>query len=55
MSMCEWCWARAFGRELANPMKSQAEYYREIVAEQDAKGAQADCPNARVVRGASDE
>lgn len=43
--ICEWCWARAFVREIRDPSKSQAEHYRDILAEQDAKSNKADCPN----------
>lgn len=47
MATCEWCWSQAFAREHAYSSKSQAEYYNDIVREQDAKGLSAECPNVR--------
>lgn len=47
MAACEWCWARAFTRAMTDPSKSQAEHYDDLLAEQGALGADADCPERR--------
>ena len=44
MPACEWCWSRAYMREMGDTSKSQAEHYTDLLAEQDAKGGDADCP-----------
>lgn len=41
--MCDWCWARAYARAFGDT-RSQAEHYRDVLAEQDARGIDADCP-----------
>lgn len=33
MPMCEKCWNDAYMREIANPMKGQAEHYHDLLEE----------------------
>ena len=33
MSACEKCWSDAYHRSISSPMKSQAEYYSELLEE----------------------
>jgi hypothetical protein len=46
MSACEWCWRQAQRRALLCG-GSVADRYRDIIAEQEAMGALADCPSMR--------
>lgn len=38
MSACEKCWSDAFHRELAEPYKSQAQHYRDLIEERATPG-----------------
>ncbi len=39
MSCCEKCWSDAYLRMLDHPSKSQAEHYKDIVAEREKDGS----------------
>ena len=36
--MCEKCWGEAYGRTKYDPLKSQAEHYRDILREKAERG-----------------